>query len=1176
MPSALLIQYNSISEEIENLQQSEMDKLIAAMARLVIDEESNHENDGTEENLSRQHEKKMLALLCCRILINCGLINVKVTDYKEQIYNDIDTAIKMVQSVKYAWDIDNKVLKDTLDLLSLLFSECPKIIVHYFRKKIFGLNRKKEEISSDLYYLVTSVVRCMNEYGYTDIAATVIEQFSIMSAQRNGTVLHIELISKILPYVADTAPETTYRICQRNSEYFMKDISIVAGDFYWFYACASYSIEKYEEAHVLLEKAYTLRNKVFGNNSWYTAFTKCELVIRSMQSSRDKEVREYLFDFVDNIEQNVYEDMDPDYAMLMEGNVLYVLLSNDPDMESADKYEYYVSLFESICYQDRKYESPILTERMALNIRGAFYFRLGNYMEAEKAFQEALTVESSDLSKSILSDTQIKSNLMMAYYIQNDFEKVMPLLSELLELVDDEESGLSDSDVYRIYNILVSLDSYSDVPDEELKTLIKMMKEECDSISDTNRILEEKDKEEVSLLLSMISMLSQKECLHKKDYQLTYSTLLIIKEHISDLKLEQRRITTLNYILAIVAYELDLPVTDSLMGEATNNLYHNGVPAGIRIAVLQTVSWYYAKQKKINLSKKYLANACQELTDLWHSSVRYLNDTRLMNLLMLTQIQFGGVYAVQRQILSIEESYEYLLKFKAVASLAGRERNRVISKGIIDNELISKIYELQNHIAILEADTALHIDETALCEAKDKLRKLETEFAVRFPNQSSFVDISLEGVMKALPDNSVIIEYIDTVPCFGKRVSEAIEVEEIQCIDMYILKKKNNICELNKRVITKGETTLKKARDFIEIYHALTSDEGASTQQMADLENTRSFLYNELILPVEEELDGIENLYIAPCDELMNVPFGLLNNEKTDLLHTRYNIIKIECARDFLFESNETTAEGRTLIMGDPQYDLQRNLQCLSNQSTQEQRSINLISNSIKPLPFSGVESLKISKQVNGDCYTGVDASKKMLLSAGKYRNIHIATHGWVDYANSADTLYSFCVFLTGAQNWLKDGVVTPQYGNGIVTADEISRQNWKNVNTVVLSTCMSGMNDYAVGKGFHGMVSALSAAGVKYVISSLWNLDDLATAVMMVEFYRRYECEGKQPYEALREAQHYMKKVTIKELKDKGWFDIEDTRVRSVLDRYKLMNERFRPFRNEIYWGGFECFRCN
>ncbi len=91
----------------------------------------------------------------------------------------------------------------------------------------------------------------------------------------------------------------------------------------------------------------------------------------------------------------------------------------------------------------------------------------------------------------------------------------------------------------------------------------------------------------------------------------------------------------------------------------------------------------------------------------------------------------------------------------------------------------------------------------------------------------------------------------------------------------------------------------------------------------------------------------------------------------------------------------------------------------------------------------------------------------------------------------------------------------------------------------VVLSSCLSGMNEVFLSTGFHGMVSAFSAAGVKYVISSLWSVNDLATAVFMDAFYSYYANGAEEPPTALRKAQDYLRDATIEELRMQGWFEV-------------------------------------
>lgn len=1170
----LIRQYEEITEKLE-IENKDYDDIFFSrmLARIVEDDSSTDEEEDIFEEMQRKHNFFQLTFRCLRIYICCQLITYGSTEYEKDLKEDIEEVIEIMQKIEYAWKISDELLQDTMDILDLLCIQYNSMIVRNFLNNTSFRKAGREEISPTLFYIAMGMVGYLKENQFFEYAAQLIEQLCFMSCERNSLDNHIEVLLRSIPEILDDVPEVVYRICLSNHQFFVNNESAESSDFYWFFSLASYESEHREEANAYLKKCINLRKEIFGEMSWYTVVAEFEFVIRTMSSTKDEDVRNYLFRFVDDIEARVYKDIDLDYAIVMEGKALYLLLCNDPDIESIEQYEYYVDLYENLCKKNSKYPSPLLTLRMARNIRGAVFLRLGNYIEAEKSFIDALEIDSeSDLSSIIISDAQIKSNLLMAYFVQSDFEKAYPLLIELLELIDSEqECGLSDSDEYRIYTIWVSLDSYFDVSEEY--DLLEIVREECEDIIINEECLSENDKEQVTFLITAISVLLQKD-IDKEEFKKLYNALTVIERHISDLRMERRREMALYYLILLLSYRFSLPNIKYYMQKALGELYQAGVPVNIRIAVLQIAAIYNADHNK-ELVKNYLESACNELTGIWQQNIKYLNDSRLIKCLLNAQIQYNLVYSVQRQLLEKEECYNSLLNFKLLASLSGRERNKIINSGILDNDLMDKIQNQQNYIASLEADTVGFVEEKRLDEANEKMRQLEAEFAVYFPKVTSFTEISLERVKSAMQDNTVVIEYFDTVPRYDIKDLVTISDEEKRCIDVYVLKKINGQCSLYKQVIEKGETVLKGAEKFIGIYQDLTG-KGVTTKQIEELEQLRYLLYKELIKPVKKYFEGIGTIFVAPSNELMNVPFGLLNDEMSERLQEEYKIIKIECARDFLFSNDNLMSDGKTLILGDPEYNIRERIREEVLKRTDEQRSIEFKDNIIKPLPFSRIEAIRISQQLYADCYIGINASKNNLLTFGEYKGVHLATHGWVDYGDSEEALYSSCIFLAGAQNWLSDHVQDPQIGNGVVTADEISRQNWKKVKLVVLSTCMSGLNNYTINKGFHGMISALSAAGVKYVISSLWSQDDLGTAVMMEEFYRLYEGESRTPDEALCRAKEYLKNISIRDLKEKGWLGIQDDRVQPVLEQYRQMNDRVKPFRNEIYWGGFECFQCN
>ena len=100
-------------------------------------------------------------------------------------------------------------------------------------------------------------------------------------------------------------------------------------------------------------------------------------------------------------------------------------------------------------------------------------------------------------------------------------------------------------------------------------------------------------------------------------------------------------------------------------------------------------------------------------------------------------------------------------------------------------------------------------------------------------------------------------------------------------------------------------------------------------------------------------------------------------------------------------------------------------------------------------------------------------------------------------------------------------------------------------------------------------------------MISHLWNADDFSTAILMDEFYHQYTEKKQSPPVALSIAKKYLRQVTMGELKKKGWFSpklylglSEERKIE--LENLERCHERMRPFKSEVYWAGFSCYRCH
>ena len=154
---------------------------------------------------------------------------------------------------------------------------------------------------------------------------------------------------------------------------------------------------------------------------------------------------------------------------------------------------------------------------------------------------------------------------------------------------------------------------------------------------------------------------------------------------------------------------------------------------------------------------------------------------------------------------------------------------------------------------------------------------------------------------------------------------------------------------------------------------------------------------------------------------------------------------------------------------------------------------------------------------------------------------IHIATHGYYLPDKTAHTtnvfsdmksytlggrhlFYSGLLF-AGANNvWtgkeIKNGVE-----DGILTADEVSRLDLSNTQLVVLSACDTGLGNIDKINGVFGLQRGFKRAGVESILMSLWKVEDEATRILMVEFYKNL-MSGQSKHQSLKNAQKYLRSV--------------------------------------------------
>jgi CHAT domain-containing protein len=146
------------------------------------------------------------------------------------------------------------------------------------------------------------------------------------------------------------------------------------------------------------------------------------------------------------------------------------------------------------------------------------------------------------------------------------------------------------------------------------------------------------------------------------------------------------------------------------------------------------------------------------------------------------------------------------------------------------------------------------------------------------------------------------------------------------------------------------------------------------------------------------------------------------------------------------------------------------------------------------------ISQLFLSKSMPTQVFFAQDAQETIIKQQlHQTRFLHFATHGYFDATNAGLS----CIMLYPSVTNEEDGILyTKEIYNLSVKAE-----------LVVLSACETGLGKVFRGEGTMGLTRAWLYAGAKYVLASLWRVNDKATATLMTTFYF-YLIQKKQSIE--------------------------------------------------------------
>lgn len=318
----------------------------------------------------------------------------------------------------------------------------------------------------------------------------------------------------------------------------------------------------------------------------------------------------------------------------------------------------------------------------------------------------------------------------------------------------------------------------------------------------------------------------------------------------------------------------------------------------------------------------------------------------------------------------------------------------------------------------------------------------------------------------------------------------------------------------------------------------------------------------QLWLPVEKHLAGVETVIISPDTVLGTLPFASLpGREAGSYLLEDYRIAMLPLANLMRgFESRTRDNRGKSLlVVGDVNYDGDD----LGARGGTPSQRIATTADEYPRLSQQGNawvslegfrEEMRDVLEMHDRSFgsdaavtqlSGTAATKTALLQqAARHDVVHLITHGFFtapdvgsfDQADvspeplSLDNTDPFLnrwmpgllsgVIMAGA-NRANEGDATSD--DGILRAAEIEAASMNGVDLVVLSACETGLGAVAGGEGLTGLQRAFHIAGAGSVMASLWKVDDRATRELMRRFYENLWVRRQSRIDALRNAQLWM-----------------------------------------------------
>ena len=479
-----------------------------------------------------------------------------------------------------------------------------------------------------------------------------------------------------------------------------------------------------------------------------------------------------------------------------------------------------------------------------------------------------------------------------------------------------------------------------------------------------------------------------------------------------------------------------------------------------------------------------------------------------------------------------------LLRARANAYLASNQHENARA------DLLSAVAEIERYRANIATSSQRSHFLDASHRTFDQLISLDVGALNRLPEAFNMSERSRARALLEEISNAPKTPVAGTVDRLSQKLSSADQSASVAPLSLAAIQSKlpDDLTVLQYSVTSKGtylflitrsDLKVKESPATTETLDRLAREYISRLQSIAPInevnENARE-LYDFLIKPIEDQINGVVNLCIVPDKALHFLPFaGLVDGSQQYLVKTR-RLRYAPSASVLIRCLNEGTAlpsgPENLFAVGDPKFDGESfpKLGPLEDAEREADQSARLYGPGSVTLVGADATEMRVRSAIK-DCDVAhlavhclVDESSPWLAAlvlASPGHNAGVVRERSAVASTSGTTARSAAL----AKALPQEPVVDPN--DGLLYLNELYGMKLPRTKLVVLSACQSGLGQYYRGEGIVSLVRPLLAAGVPTVVASLWPVDSKATSDLMIEFHKQRKLSGGiQTAEALRRAQ--------------------------------------------------------